>query len=95
MNNSRPIRQSVWTFAFGAYLPLAFGVVLAAEHSALPKVVVIGTGGTIAGSAASRRNFMTTSQAKLPFRLSSMEFRDYGLLQMSVANSCFRSEVPA
>ena len=57
INNSHPTRQYRWTFAFGAYLLLACGVVLAAERSALPKVVVIGTGGTIAGSAASSTEF--------------------------------------
>jgi L-asparaginase len=36
---------------------LACGAVLAADRSALPKVVVIGTGGTIAGLAAGRTEF--------------------------------------
>jgi L-asparaginase len=57
MNNAYPFPRYRWTFAFGAYLLLACGVVLAAERSALPKVVVIGTGGTIAGSAASSTEF--------------------------------------
>ncbi len=56
MNSARPFRDQL-TLAASAYLLLACGAVLAADRSALPKVVVIGTGGTIAGLAASSTEF--------------------------------------
>lgn len=95
MNDSYPIRQYRWAFAFGAYLLLACGVVLAAERSALPKIVVIGTGGTIAGSAASSTEFHDYKSGKvaiqalidgIPGLRNKADIRSEQLFQVSSAS---------
>lgn len=95
MNNSHPMRQYRCTFAFGACLLLACGVALAAERSALPKVVVIGTGGTISGLAANSTEFhdykagKVTVQAlidEIPRLRNTADVRSEQLFQVSSAS---------
>ena len=57
MNRSQPNGRSWWAAAAGVCLLLACGATWASERSGLPRVVVLGTGGTIAGSAASSTEF--------------------------------------
>jgi L-asparaginase len=65
MNSAHPFRDYRLTLAVSAYLLLACGAVLAAGRSALPKVVVIGTGGTIAGLAAGSTEFHEYKSGKV------------------------------
>src|SRR6516164_5314016 len=95
MNNSRTIRQYRWTFTFGAYVLLACGVTLAAERSVLPKVVVLGTGGTIAGSAQSSTQLHDYKPGKvaiqalidgIPGLRNAVDVRSEQLFQVSSAS---------
>jgi L-asparaginase len=54
-----------WTLAAGVSLLLACAAALAADPGGLPKVVVIATGGTIAGVAASSTEFTDYKSAKV------------------------------
>ena len=65
MSDSSSIRQRGWTCALGTCLLLACAAVLATERSALPRVIVIGTGGTIAGAAASSTEFHDYKSGKV------------------------------
>ena len=95
MNNSRTIRQYRWTFTFGAYVLLACGVTLAAERSVLPKVVVLGTGGTISGSAQSSTQLHDYKPGKvavqalidgIPGLRNAVDVRSEQLFQVSSAS---------
>ena len=65
MSSSHTARKYGWRYAFGGYLLLACAAVLATERSALPRVIVIGTGGTIAGAAASSTEFHDYKSGKV------------------------------
>ena len=65
MRTSFPRSRFRWTLAAGVGLLLACAAALAADPGGLPKVVVIATGGTIAGVAASSTEFTDYKSAKV------------------------------
>ena len=65
MTTSFPCSRFRWTLAAGVSLLLACAAALAADPGRLPKVVVIATGGTIAGVAASSTEFTDYKSAKV------------------------------
>jgi L-asparaginase len=65
MTTSFPCSRFRWTLAAGVSLLLACAAALAADPGGLPKVVVIGTGGTMAGVAASSTEFTDYKSAKI------------------------------
>src|ERR1700738_137895 len=62
---SFPCSRFRWTLAAGVSLLLACAAALAADPGRLPQVVVIATGGTIAGVAASSTEFTDYKSAKV------------------------------
>jgi L-asparaginase len=65
MTTSFPCSRFRWTLAAGVSLLLACAAALGADPGRLPQVVVIATGGTIAGVAASSTEFTDYKSAKV------------------------------